>query len=108
MKVDHSPCLRALLSTLCSSSCWDFQDAPIHLRLFWVAFRIHGISRWDKVFLKESLGAKDVADSVIVFVFLRHSAELETAYAEVVVVAFRALHAGLRASYRIFASVALS
>ena len=70
-------------------------------------FRIHGISRRDEVFLKESLGAKDVADSVIVLVFFRHSAELETAYAEIVVVAFRALHAGSRASYWVFASVAL-
>jgi hypothetical protein len=70
-------------------------------------FRIHGISRWDEVFLKESLGAKDVADSVVVLVFLRHPAELETAYAEVVVVTFHTLHAGLRASYRVFASVAL-
>lgn len=57
--------------------------------------------------MRNSLGAKDVANSVVVLVLLGNPATLETGDTEVVVVAFSALHARLRASYGISASITL-
>lgn len=105
MHVKHPPTLYAPFTTDGSRLSLGFHNTPIHFGLVGVVFRIYYIERRSEIVLEHSLGAEYMADFVGVLVVFGNSAELETAYAQIIVVAFGARYARLRAVYGIHAAI---